>query len=221
MKMRNFAWLFASLLLGGCVLGDAEVDPNAVAAREVHAAFVRSEKGFGLDPNRNVFTESFEASTLGNWVSTQAGSDLWRVGTQQRHFGSYSLTYGQGNVIGKGIDWGEATLATKDVISLAQATKPALILFARFDQQGATSDQTAFRVEASTDLGFTWEPLTPLGSTEALIDSAKANREWKRFRFDLTSYAGQGIRLRINLKATLSSRRLLYLDDLLVVETGG
>ncbi|HEY9764781.1 MAG TPA: hypothetical protein V6C82_00360 [Chroococcales cyanobacterium] len=208
-------------LLCGCTLGEAD-GTIPVAARQVHANYIMGDKGFGLDPSRAIFYESFENGSLDHWLTTQPGAsgDSWRVGNKQIHFGASSLTYGQGEVIGKGIEFGEATIATKEVIALQKAKKPVLILFALFDRQGAAGDRTAFQAEASNDLGFHWEPLKPIGFGDPVIAAVDdPSREWKRFRYDLTPYAGQPIRLRINLRASLSNRKLLYLDDILVAES--
>jgi len=218
--MRHFALLAVGLLLGGCVVGDPTTDPLGLAARQVHADYVTGEKGFGLDPNRQVFYDSFEDASLSKWTPTSAAGDAWSISTKQSNFGQGCLTYGNQDVITQAVDFPEATLATKNAISLAKVEKPVLLLFGRFDRQGATSDQTAFKVEVSPDLGFTWQPLTPEGATDSVLAApADPERLWKRYRYDLASYAGQAIRLKLSLKASLSDRKLLYLDDVLVVET--
>lgn len=218
--MRRFALLTVGLLLGGCVLGDPATDPTGLAAREVHAGYITSDKGFGLDPNRQVFYDSFEDGSLTKWTPTNASGDAWSVSTKQTNFGLRSLTYGNQDVITQAVDFPEATLATKDAISLAKVEKPVLLVFGRFERQGATTDQTAFKVEVSPDLGFSWQALTPEGATDSVIAApADPERAWKRYRYDLAAFAGQAVRLKLSLKASLSDRKLLYLDDVLVVET--
>lgn len=218
--MRRFAFLALTLLVAGCAVGDPATDATGLAARQVHADYVTSDQGFGLDPNRQVFYESFEEGSLTKWTPKSAPGDAWSVSTKQTNFGLRSLTYGYQDVITQSVDFSEATLATKDAISLAKVEKPVLLLFGRFDRQGATSDQTAFKVEVSPDLGFTWDALKPAGASESVVAApADPERAWKRYRYDLAAYAGQSIRLRIALKASLSDRKLLYLDDVLVVET--
>ncbi|HBN07573.1 MAG TPA: hypothetical protein DD435_02645 [Cyanobacteria bacterium UBA8530] len=220
--MKKIISLFSlSSLLGGCALGEAD-STIPVAARQVHANFIMGEKGFGLDPSRAIFYESFENGNLDRWLTSQAGAsgDTWRVANKKIHFGASSLTYGQGEVIGKAVEFGEATLATKEVIALQKAKKPVLILFALFDRQGAAGDRTAFQAEASNDLGFHWDSLKPIAASDPVIAAADdPSREWMRFRYDLTPYAGQPIRLRLNLRSSLSNRKLLYLDDILVAES--
>lgn len=218
--MRRYLWLPLSLLVGGCVLGDPATDPGAVAARQVHADYITSDKGFGLDPNRQVFYDSFEDGSLARWTATSVPGNAWAVSTKQTNFGLRSLTYGNQDVISQAVDFPEATLVTRDALSLAKVEQPVLLVFGRFDRQGATTDQTAFKVEVSSDLGFSWQPLVPEGATDSVIAApADPERAWRRYRYDLAAYAGQAVRLKISMKASLSDRKLLYLDDVLVVET--
>lgn len=208
-------------LLAGCVIGDKDPDPNVLAARQVHADFIKGASGFDADPNRGLFYDSFEDGTLGKWMGTNPNSgDTWQVSSHQTNFGAKSLTFGNQAAITKALEFGEATLATKEAISLTKAVKPILIVFARFDRQGPTTDETAFKVEISPDLGFSWEAVTPKDASISVVTSpSDPERSWKRYRYDLSAYASQSIRLRFNLKATLSDRKLLYLDDVLLAET--
>lgn len=218
---RLLTSLLACGLLSGCVLGDQDVDPNVLAARQVHADYVQSADGFGMDPNRALFYDSFEDGTLGKWIANNPTSgDTWHVSTAQSNFGAKSLSFGNQAAITKALEFGDATLETKDAISLTKAIKPGLVVFVRFDRQGALNDETAFKVELSPDLGFTWEALTAKDATASVITSPlDPERSWKRYRYDLTAYASQSIRLRFNLKANLSDRKLPYLDDVLLAET--
>lgn len=223
----------ALLLVAGCAYRLNEVDPNPQLARETHGAFLRSEKGFGLDPTKaNYFYDSFEDTQpgmppTGKWIAVQSGSnsvgDRWKASAAQSNFGSRSLTYGESDVILKELDFGKVTLTTKDAISFQDTSDPRLVLFAGFLQTGQSNDQTALRVEVTSDLGFTWTTLMPTGTDSATIaQPVKKPGEgpiWARHLYNLAPYKGQSVRLRLTLSASANSRKLPFLDDILVVDT--
>lgn len=218
--MRYLFIPLLTCLLAGCVMGDSDADPNVLAARQVHADYLKGASGFDADPNRGLFHDSFEEG-LSKWTASNPGSgDTWQLSSAQSNFGAKSLTFGNQAAITKALNFNDATLATKDTISLTHAVKPVLVVFARFDRQGPTTDETSFKVEISPDLGFSWDALTPQDATSSVITSPlDPERAWKRYSYDLSAYASQSIRLRFNLKANLSDRKLLYLDDVLLAET--
>lgn len=209
-----------ALICTGCVFGSTDADPNVLAARQIHSDYIKSEQGFGLDPGRALFYDSFEGH-LAQWVvpASNLAGDTWRASTTRAHYGSWALSYGGNAVISKAIEYGKVPLATKDAISLAGAQKPVMVLFACFDRQGPTGDETAFKVSVSPDLGFTWTDLTPQEAATPSIEAGTDPKlEWKRYRYDLSAYKDQAIRLRIDVQASLSNRKLPYIDDLLVAE---
>jgi hypothetical protein len=228
-KKTSFLLVGLALLAPGCAVRVNAADPNPQLARDQHGQFLKSDLGFGVDARNPYFYDSFEAFPQGwpAWEAVQTGTttggDLWKGTDKQANFGSRALTYGETDVILKEAAFGKATLTTKDAISLATAKKPVAILFAGFVMTGQADDKTNVRLEASPDLGFTWTVLTPTGVAAASLDGptkkpADEAKLWKRYEYSLSSYAGGTVRLRLSLEATAASRKLVYLDDLLVAE---
>jgi hypothetical protein len=215
---KNIA--LAALVCTGCTFGTITTNSNTTIARQIHSDYLKSDQGFGVDPNRQLFHDSFETG-LTQWVAPNANSsgDVWKGDSSHPHYGLYALTYGGNAVISKAVDFNQVALATKDAISLTGAQKPVLILFACFDQQGPSGDETAFKASVSDDLGFNWVPIVPQDATSSVIEAgATPSHDWKRYRYDLSAYKDEAIRLRIDIKASLSNRKLLYIDDVLVAE---
>lgn len=224
--MKTTTTLLATLLLAGCTYGDklTSTNPYETAARTTHGDFLKGTQGFGIDPAAPYFYDSFESYLAGTWLgrapTSTSLSDSWSSSTMATNFGTTSLTYGNNNQINRATEFGEATITTKDVISLTKARKPALVFFALFDQRGSQDDQTAFQVEVSPDLGFSWTALTASGlSTSSVAAPANPTKVWNRYRYDLSSYAGQVVQLRFSIKASMGDRKLLFLDDVLVAES--
>ncbi|MBM3270913.1 MAG: hypothetical protein FJZ01_25045 [Candidatus Sericytochromatia bacterium] len=156
-------------------------------------------------------------------ASPAEGADAWKPSTTQANFGSRAVTYSAADVIVKETSFGQATIATKEAISLVGASRPVLIVFAGFLVTGPATDRTALQVEASPDLGFTWAALTPTGAATSSLDgptklAASAANLWKRYEYSLAGYAGGSVRLRIGLAASANSRKLAFVDDVLVAE---
>jgi hypothetical protein len=225
--MKRLYLLTAALTLVGCPYRLGESDPYPQKAREVHSSYLKSESGFGVDTSRPIFYDSFEATVDRHWELLQTGSktsgDAWKTTDKQANFGSKALTYGENDVITKDLTFGTAMMTSKAAVSLASAKNPVLIVFAGYQLTGSETDQTAFRVEASSDLGFSWTPLVPTGAatdsiSEPVLKQGANGSIWKRFEYSLAKFKGGDVRLRLNLNATASSRKLVFIDDVLIAE---
>ncbi len=232
MKYHRIALLAPiALFVAGCpAFPVTDTDPNPQLARDLHGTYLKSELGFGVDSSRPLFYDSFEEQGVGvaptKWQTVQPGSasggDTWKTSATQTNFGTRSLTYGARDIIEQAAEPGKVTLTTKDAISLAVAADPVLVFFAGFLQTGQDSDVTAFGVEVSPDLGFNWTALVPTGAATGSIADPTVKPGggtiWRRFRFSLAPYKGQSVRLRLSLNATANSRKLVYIDDVLVAD---
>ena len=225
--MTRICLLMATVLLAGCLYRIGESDPYPQRAREVHSTYLKSESGFGVDTSRPIFYDSFETTVDRHWEVLQTGSktagDVWKTTDKQANFGTRALTYGETDVITKDLTFGTAMLTSKAAVSLASTKNPVLIVFAGFQQTGSETDQTAFRAEASGDLGFNWTPLTPTSAStesvsEPVLKLGAGGSIWKRFEFSLANFKGGDVRLRLNLNATANSRKLVFIDDVLIAD---
>ncbi len=222
------ALLAGAMLMPGCAPWRLnEADPIPQLARDQHGQYLKSDLGFGVDASRPYFYESFETFQSGTWEAVQTGTattgDRWQAADAQAKFGSRSLTYGQSEVVANEVTFDKAFLTAKEAVSLVSAKKPVLIVFCGFLLTGQEGDKTAVRIEASPDLGFTWTPLAPTGTASSSLEGpikkpADTASLWKRYEYSLASFTGGTVRLRIALEATANSRKLVFVDDLLVAE---
>lgn len=119
-------------------------------------------------------------------------------------------------------DYATTTLDSP-AIDLAGATQPVLSLFNWLRTETASDD--GGNVSVSTDGGTTWTLLTPTGGYDGTVDGQgafygdKSGDGWHRKLFDLSSFAGQTIRLRFAFHSdSYTTYPGWYLDALYITE---
>jgi hypothetical protein len=172
---------------------------------------------------------SFEACPE-NWTLVpdwECGTPT-KAGAPQPHSGTGVLATLLAANYSSGWEWNEFIVAESPAINLTDATDPVLSFFAWISTEGGTWDGVNLKI--STDNGVTWSlvsnvdppynlPTVGISPNQEPAWGDDENVSWKRYTADLSSYAGQVVKLRFHFRTDGGGVRPgVFIDDLAVAE---
>jgi hypothetical protein len=183
-----------------------------------------AQKTFNFNVINAVYFESFEGPCAQNgWTF---GGD-WQCGTPSNEGPAtpYSGTQLIATQLADDYNWDQSyntAVATSPTIDLTSATSPTLSFWAWVYTEGSTYD--GFNLKISTNGGSTFSLVTAVTPAYPLtVNSQQAwggdhsADGWQQYHADLSSYAGQQIKLRFAFRSDGSGEYPgVYIDDVLV-----
>jgi hypothetical protein len=220
---------FTITLLEGCPPAEQLVFDLAIEADWGYSA----EAGFEIVTGGGGFADDVESDS-GIWQSgpaTAGYDDAWHVETARSRSPGHSWKFG-----------GSGTLEYPSPSDGALAAGPFCIGagaeltfwdWLAAEQEGPTTGWDCALVEISTDLGETWAPLAPVaGYTHVKATASDSplpsgtpcwsgEHDWRQEAFDLSSYAGESVKIRLRFAAdAYVGMEGWYVDDI-VFDAGG
>ena len=182
--------------------------------------------GYPTGPDDVYFADDMESGD-GNWTHSGIG-DTWTLSTARAHSGSYSFfAQDVGSVTDQVLESNEFVLPNLAGITLEFWSYQVI-------EASSSGCYDGGIVEASTDAGSTWAQLddalmmtipydgvvstccsNPIQSQSAWCGDP---RDWSLYQVDLSSYAGQSVKLRFRIATDSSvNREGWYVDDVRVI----